>query len=824
MSGPPITIMGGTARLVLTRAVEDSFPQLQVPPVGPMGPPGPAGAKGDQGATGPQGPQGPEGPPGSGEGASPEDVQDIVAAQIRNGIGITWAYDDAAGTLTPTIHLTSFDTGQLAEGSNLYFTDERVDDRVANLIKNGTGINWTYNDAANTLTPTVTLAPFSTSQLVEGSNLYFTEARVAASPSIVGKLNRAGDTMSGNLTIGGGAALILEKPAAGSWTFLLSQVASKPRWAINPGTNEPESGGNAGSNFQINRYADDGGGLGAVLTINRATGLATIAGDPTAELGIATKRYVDGALLAGVNPAVRYVGTFAELQTLTSTTLPSNLKEVVMMGYWWPGDCGEGRWRVTGVEPTHSQKLPWGGSWLEMIPWPDGSINFASLGHRTDTDVAGGEDATPYLNRLKQYIYSVRRSGPSSHLFWTSNKVRFKAGEHYFRSKPNPWNDTPGVEFVGTGYTNFIKDFVSATDAEGIFCFGSGTVRMTIRDISWGCGASANGGCFMSVVTTTSNAGHISIQDCYFNAANKVAWALLFDGTYGLGGNPAVRFVDISNCEIFGGTQGSLRAQCSGGFTFTHVGFPGAGATSAQVYLTGQPGTEFSNTSFIGCSLSQLTINHANNIHMSGCTTMDITTDFLLGFSFDIGRVVGNLNTTPNTQCGQISVGVITGNATLAGPYCMGKGKIEGSLSLHVDSEWDTPQVASELAVAEVSMGSPVGLVSGQPKTIAAIALGPGDWDVSAMMSYLGNSATKVGLLTASVSQGNNVADSTPGRFAAAARMDATVFATAWGVETLTIMQHQRSFTGPTTLYLVAQAHFTVSTCSAYGRIEARRL
>lgn len=68
-------------------------------------------------------------------------------------------------------------TSDLPEGSNLYFTDERVDDRVAALIQNGTGLAWTYNDGLGTLTGTVSLSPFSTSDLAEGSNLYFTDER-----------------------------------------------------------------------------------------------------------------------------------------------------------------------------------------------------------------------------------------------------------------------------------------------------------------------------------------------------------------------------------------------------------------------------------------------------------------------------------------------------------------------------------------------------------------------------------------------------------------------------------------------------------------------
>lgn len=45
------------------------------------------------------------------------------------------------------------DTDNLSEGStNLYFTNERVDDRVAALFQAGTGITLTYDDAGNTLT------------------------------------------------------------------------------------------------------------------------------------------------------------------------------------------------------------------------------------------------------------------------------------------------------------------------------------------------------------------------------------------------------------------------------------------------------------------------------------------------------------------------------------------------------------------------------------------------------------------------------------------------------------------------------------------------
>ena len=63
------------------------------------------------------------------------------------------------GNVTGTVSsLSGLDTGDLTEGSNLYFTDERVDDRVAALIIGGAGVDTAYDDAAGTLTLTADLS------------------------------------------------------------------------------------------------------------------------------------------------------------------------------------------------------------------------------------------------------------------------------------------------------------------------------------------------------------------------------------------------------------------------------------------------------------------------------------------------------------------------------------------------------------------------------------------------------------------------------------------------------------------------------------------
>jgi hypothetical protein len=89
-----------------------------------------------------------------------------------------------------------FTTDQLPEGSaNLYFTNERVDDRLDNLIVAGKGLSKVYDDAGNLLTIAVDFTEFNidditegvvhkyfsnktTTDLAEGTNLYYTDARV----------------------------------------------------------------------------------------------------------------------------------------------------------------------------------------------------------------------------------------------------------------------------------------------------------------------------------------------------------------------------------------------------------------------------------------------------------------------------------------------------------------------------------------------------------------------------------------------------------------------------------------------------------------------
>lgn len=85
-----------------------------------------------------------------------DQISSLMNGILQDNSYITWSYDAATKTITGQVSLSPFDTGDLSEGSNLYFTEERVDDRVNGLLVPGTNISLVYDDALNTLTVSAT--------------------------------------------------------------------------------------------------------------------------------------------------------------------------------------------------------------------------------------------------------------------------------------------------------------------------------------------------------------------------------------------------------------------------------------------------------------------------------------------------------------------------------------------------------------------------------------------------------------------------------------------------------------------------------------------
>lgn len=90
-----------------------------------------------------------------------EAVDDRAAALIKNGTGITWSYNDGAGTLTPTITITQY-------------TDEMARDTIGATLTEGRGIDITVNDAGNTIQIDSTLDAVSGLNGVSGTHVDIT--------------------------------------------------------------------------------------------------------------------------------------------------------------------------------------------------------------------------------------------------------------------------------------------------------------------------------------------------------------------------------------------------------------------------------------------------------------------------------------------------------------------------------------------------------------------------------------------------------------------------------------------------------------------------
>ena len=74
------------------------------------------------------------------------------------------------------------------------------------------------------------------------------------------------------------AILNLNKTGAANYSIIYGYHNNSPRWSIVLGGAAANSGGNAGDDFSISSYADNGAGLGTPLSINRASGVVSIPG------------------------------------------------------------------------------------------------------------------------------------------------------------------------------------------------------------------------------------------------------------------------------------------------------------------------------------------------------------------------------------------------------------------------------------------------------------------------------------------------------------------------------------------------------------------
>ncbi len=142
------------------------------------------------------------------------------------------------------------------------------------------------------------------------------------------------------------------------------------------------------------------------------------------------------------------------------------------------------------------------------------------------------------------------------------------------------------------------------------------------------------------------------------------------------------------------------------------------------------------------------------------------------------------------------------------------------------------PQVVDEFITATVAAGSPVSLDGTTPATsnITSISLTPGEWDISSQVEFIltGASSTnfKIGpsltSATLPTQAGGTVGSGTLGTDALFSSLSALI--TTSGTMSAAGRTVRVVNTATVTLYLTAQATFSVGTVTAYGSISARRV
>jgi hypothetical protein len=132
-----------------------------------------------------------------------------------------------------------------------------------------------------------------------------------------------------------------------------------------------------------------------------------------------------------------------------------------------------------------------------------------------------------------------------------------------------------------------------------------------------------------------------------------------------------------------------------------------------------------------------------------------------------------------------------------------------------------------EIVVSSVASGSAVGLTTATGANVTSISLTAGDWELDGQVDFSPAATTSVTQYNASVSLTS--ATLSPQAGGSGLEQDATfTINQAAQVPVSTFMANVKtsrlSIASTTTVFLVAQAVFTVSTLSAYGTIRARRI
>lgn len=139
-----------------------------------------------------------------------------------------------------------------------------------------------------------------------------------------------------------------------------------------------------------------------------------------------------------------------------------------------------------------------------------------------------------------------------------------------------------------------------------------------------------------------------------------------------------------------------------------------------------------------------------------------------------------------------------------------------------------------EYIFSTIASGSAVSLTTATPANVTSIALTSGDWDVDCQVDFSPGASTSVTQSNAAMSLTSATLSTQPGGTVGIATIGpepiltvnqaAAVPAAGYGLAPTTTRVTVAQSSNTATVYLVAQATFTVSTMAAFGTLRARRV
>ena len=146
------------------------------------------------------------------------------------------------------------------------------------------------------------------------------------------------------------------------------------------------------------------------------------------------------------------------------------------------------------------------------------------------------------------------------------------------------------------------------------------------------------------------------------------------------------------------------------------------------------------------------------------------------------------------------------------------KGQLPGTVTNDNASTGNVGQLISSNIVS----GSAVSLTTATPLDITTISLTAGDWDVQGNCTSNPAGSTTTSVFICSISTTLNTLNTIPSDSSGFGLNNASQ--PAGGAQTIVTDSARLSLSATTTIHLVTQASFAVSTMGAYGKLRARRV